>query len=197
MSRHRRPLVACALLLAVLAAVGFGYRQHKRYKHLAVHDPGMVYRSAWLESDVFAELIEEHQIRTILNLCEPDELGPERCIDQRRAVKGAGARLIELAFPPTLDAADPVVAQVVEILNEPSNFPLLVHCQHGVTRTAKVLVIYDILHRGLTAEASLKAMPLFGRREYNVAVQAFAKDFEARHRELYPQSAGRLDALRR
>jgi hypothetical protein len=40
-------------------------------------------------------------------------------------------------------------------------------------------------------------MPLFGRDAYNVSVYAFARDFEKRHDQLYPQAAAKLDVLRR
>jgi Tyrosine phosphatase family len=174
------------------------YRHHKRYKHLAVHDAHMVYRSAWLDSDVFRELIEEYQIRTVLNLCEPDELGNDLCVGQRQAVRGSGAKLIEMPMPAsTLDPANPEIAKFIPILSNPENYPMLVHCQHGVTRTAKVLVMYDILYRGMTAEQSIAAMPLFGHDDYPVSVRAFARNFEEQYRNLYPQAQGKLDILRR
>ena len=186
------------VLLVGAIAGGLSYRHHKRYKHLAIHEPGMVYRSAWLEAEVFREVIEKYQIRTVLNLCEPDELGAQRCIDQRTAVRGSGARLVELPMPAAmLDPADPAIQPFVDLLSDPQNYPLLVHCQHGVTRTAKVLVMYDILFRDMTAEQSLAAMPLFGREAYPVSVRVFAKRFEERHARLYPQAAGKLDVLRR
>ncbi|MGQ0635053.1 MAG: fused DSP-PTPase phosphatase/NAD kinase-like protein [Planctomycetaceae bacterium] len=195
-ARHR--LWLWGFVLISVAAGGFAYRQHKRYKHWAVHQPGMVYRSAWLEPDVFVEQIEKHQIRTVLNLCNPGEMGEARCVDERRAVEGAGARLIELPMPAaSVDSADPEIQQFVEVLSNPRNYPLLVHCQHGVTRTAKVLAMYDILFRGQSAAASIAAMPLFGRDEYSVSVRAFAKDFEKRHAQLYPQADRSLDVLHR
>jgi protein tyrosine phosphatase (PTP) superfamily phosphohydrolase (DUF442 family) len=186
-------------LIAVIVTVagGLGYRHHKRYKHLAAHDPNMVYRSAWLDADVFREVIEEQQIRTVLNLCNPEEMCELR-VDQRRAVHGSGARLIEMPMPAaTLDPADPEIKKFVTVLSNPENYPLLVHCQHGVTRTAKVLVMYDILFRGMTAEQSIAAMPRFGRDEYPVSVRTFARNFEERHRQLYPQALGKLDILLR
>jgi hypothetical protein len=182
----------------MVMASGLAYRQHKRYKHFAVHDANMVYRSAWLEPDVFRELIEEYQIRTVLNLCEPNELGAEQCVSQRQAVYGSGARLIEMPMPAQkLDPADPEIAKFVSVLGNPENYPLLVHCQHGVTRTAKVLVMYDILFRHKTAEQSIAEMPLFGHDDYPVSVRAFARNFESQHRQLYPHATNKLDILLR
>jgi protein tyrosine phosphatase (PTP) superfamily phosphohydrolase (DUF442 family) len=198
MLTRRRFWIWGLCLLVVFTAGGLAYRQHKRYKHFAIHDPEMVYRSAWLDGDTFRELIEDYQIRTVLNLCEPDEMGHERCLDQQAAVRGSGARLIEMPMPAaTLDPADPEVAKFISVLSNPENYPLLVHCQHGVTRTAKVLVMYDILFRRMTAEQSLAAMPLFGREVYPVSVRTFAQNFEDRHTQLYPQAAHKLDLLRR
>jgi hypothetical protein len=198
MFQKRRILILGLVLLVAAVAGGLTYRHHKRYKHLAIHDAGMVYRSAWLEADVFREIIEKYQIRTVLNLCEPGELGEERCIDQRQAVRGSGARLIELPMPAaTIDPSDAAIHPFVEVLCDPQNYPLLVHCQHGVTRTAKVLAMYDILFRGMTADQSIAAMPLFGRTEYSVSVRAFARQFEEQHGKLYPQTADKLDILKR
>jgi protein tyrosine phosphatase (PTP) superfamily phosphohydrolase (DUF442 family) len=198
MFKKRRIWILGIVLLIAAVAGGLTYRHHKRYKHLAIHDPGMVYRSAWLEADVFREIIEKYQIRTVLNLCEPGELGEQRCIDQRQAVRGSGARLIELPMPAaTIDPDDPAIQPFVELLSDPTNYPLLVHCQHGVTRTAKVLAMYDILFRGMTAEQSIAVMPLFGRTDYSVSVRAFARNFEEQHGKLYPQTVGKLDVLKR
>ena len=125
-TRRRLSILGISLLIAV-AGGGLMYRHHKRYKHLAIHDPGMVYRSAWLEPDVFREIIEKYQIRTVLNLCEPNELGEQRCLDQRAAVRGSGTRLVEMPMPAaTIDPADPAIGPFVELLGDPTNYPLLV-----------------------------------------------------------------------
>jgi protein-tyrosine phosphatase len=185
--------------LAVVAAIAGGgaYRYVHRYKHFAIHEPGLVYRSAWVEPDVFTELIEDYQIRTVLNLCEPGEMGEARWEGERQAVRGAGAQLLEMSLPRTVDAGDPVVEQFIQVLKNPDNYPILVHCQHGVTRTAKVLAMYDILFRGMPAEKSLRAMPLFGRDEYGPPVQAFAASFEKLHGREFPQMAQELKTLHR
>lgn len=183
-----------------LCAVAGGltwYGNRKRYNHFEVHDTGLVYRSAWLEADVFAELISRYQIRSIVNLCNPDEMGRQRCVAERSAVEGSGAVLYDVTMPNTIDPADPQVARLVEILANPNNYPLLVHCQHGVTRTAKFLAMYDILYRHLSADESLARMPVFGHGEYTVSVYAFARNFEKQHAESYPQAAGALEQLRR
>jgi protein tyrosine phosphatase len=186
------------VLVAIVAVVGgWAYWHAHRYNHFAIHDRGMVYRSAWVEPDVFAELIADYQIRTVINLCEPGEMGEARWEGERKAVRGAGAQLLEMSLPRTVNAADPVVEDYVQVLRNPDNYPILVHCQHGVTRTAKVLAMYDILVRGKTAQESLAAMPLFGRDQYSLPVQAFAASFEELRKKDAPQVSADLKSLRR
>ncbi|MBA3311681.1 MAG: hypothetical protein M3552_09465 [Planctomycetota bacterium] len=190
---------AILFTLAVVSAVGGGYayQHHHRYKHIATHEPGMMYRSAWVEPDVMAELIEKHQIRAVVNLCAPGEMGEHRWALQRETVQNCGARLLELSMPNTIDPRDPGIAPHLAALSDPDNYPMLVHCQHGVTRTSKFLAIYDMCFRGKTAEESLAAQPLFGRDRHNVNVTAFCREFEKSREALYPQAtASQLDVLR-
>ncbi len=193
-------LVRGVLPVLVAAAIygGWEYRQHVRFKHFAVHEPGMVYRAAWLDPEPLGKIIEKHQIRAVVNLCTPGEMGGERWEQERHAVTNAGAKLIELEMPVTVNADDPAIARHLDVLKNPNNYPLLVHCQHGVTRTAKFLAIYDIAFRDKSAQESLAAQPLFGREDHNVHVRAFVQSFEKEHKKLYPSAtSGSLDVLRR
>ena len=178
-------------LAAVIGTVagGYFYNQHHRYKHLATHDEGLVYRAAWLEPDVLDEVIEKYQIRAVVNLCNPGEMGEPRWEGERKAVTNAGARLIELPMTLNVEAEDPTISDHLEVLSDPNNYPMLVHCQHGVTRTAKFLSLYDIKYRGLSAEDSLARQPLFGRDDHNVNVRAFVKNFDKEYNKLYPTAS--------
>lgn len=181
-----RKVILGIVLIAVVAGIGANwYRIHHRYKHYAIHEPGMVHRSAWMEPDVFEEQIEKYQFRTVVNLCKPGELGELRWEQQRQAVSNAGSRLVELPMPFEIDPDDPLIEKHIELFSNPDNYPMLVHCQHGVTRTAKALALYDMVFRGKGADESLDAMPLFGREDHNVNVRAFAREFEKKRLAKY------------
>ncbi|MCA9068982.1 MAG: hypothetical protein KDA84_08670 [Planctomycetaceae bacterium] len=196
----KKTVIRIVTVLVVVSAIGGGlaYRHHQRYKHFRVHEKGMVYRSAWVEPDVMSELIEKHQFRSVVNLCNPGEMGEARWDAEREAVRNAGARLIELPMPLTVDVDTPAIEEHLAVLSNPDNYPMLVHCQHGVTRTAKFLTIYDIVFRGKTADDSLAAQPLFGRDQHNVNVRAFAKTFEHDYKQTFPTaSAESLNVLKK
>ncbi len=198
MFRRLRSRVLPVIALAGSFAGGWAAWEHQRYKHLAVHEPGMMYRAAWLEPGPLANVIERHQIRSVVNLCAAGEMGEDRWSAQREAVKNAGARLFELPMPTGVEATEPEIEKHLEALSNPDNYPMLVHCQHGVTRTAKFLAIYDIAFRNRTADETFAAQPKFGREDHNVNVKAFVRDFETRHQRLYPgATADKLDVLKR
>ncbi|MGC1273451.1 MAG: hypothetical protein WBC44_07055 [Planctomycetaceae bacterium] len=181
---HRMKAILFTLAIVLAMGAGYAYRSHLRYRNVAVHEPGKVYRAAWVEPDVMTDLIEKHRIRTVVNLCMPGEMGEHRWAVEREIVRNAGARLLELPMPVTTDPAGQDLQPHLAALSEAGNFPMLVHCQHGVTRTSKFLAIYDMCIRGKSADESLSAQPLFGTAEHDAGVQAFCRDFEQRRGEL-------------
>jgi predicted protein tyrosine phosphatase len=178
MSRRRQISIVVLALVAATATGGWIYHQQHRFKHFAVHEPGMVYRSAWLAPDALAQLIETYQIRSVVNLCNPDEMTPQMWEGERQAVKSAGATLHDVPLPNSVEFDPHVWEQHLAILSNPNNYPMLVHCQHGVTRTAMLLTAYDVIHRHKTAADSLAAQPLFGHTKDNVHLQAFGKNLQ-------------------
>jgi protein tyrosine phosphatase (PTP) superfamily phosphohydrolase (DUF442 family) len=180
MGRNRKIAIG-GLVLAVVSATATGawiYYQQHHFKHFAVHDPRMVYRSAWLGPDALAQIIETYQIRSVVNLCNPDEMTPEMWESERKAVASAGATLHAVPLPNSVEFDPQVWQSHLEILADPNNYPMLVHCQHGVTRTAMLLAAYDVIYRHKSAADSLAAQPLFGHTKDNVHLQAFGKNLQ-------------------
>ncbi len=178
MSRKRQIGVVVLFLMVVAATAGGILYQQQRFKHFAVHEPGMVYRSAWLAPDVLSELIAKYQIRSVVNLCNPTEMTPQQWEGERHAVEGSGAVLHTVPLPEQIEFDPQVWSQHLKILADPNNYPMLVHCQHGVTRTGMLLTAYDVIYRQMSAEESLDAQPTFGHGRANVHVRAFGKNFE-------------------
>lgn len=179
--------LVAAMVLVTAAGAWTVYRHHVRYRHFAVHDPGKVYRSAWVDSDVFRELIPRYKVRTVINLCYPGEMG-DRIVGERAAVSETGAKLVELPFPSneSSDVDYPALREIEAIFADPASYPIWIHCQHGRERTVKALSIYDIRQRGLSAETSLARMPLFGMPHPRPVVD-FAHNYQ---RQFPPPAAG-------
>ena len=173
--RHLRRVLIVMMISGVLG--GYAYRQHHRYKHFAVHEPGKLYRCGWVEADVMQELVQTYRVKTVLNLCRPGEMGPTRADEERRAVESAGAKLIELSLPDTADPYDPQIEPHKSVLLDPANYPMIIHCQHGVNRTARTIAMYEVLVHRADGEVAVQQMPRFGRRKYEPLEYEFARNF--------------------
>ncbi len=193
--RLSEPLVV--LTLVGIAAIGIlAYRQHHRYKHFAVHEPGQVYRCGWVAADVMGELVRTYQAKTVINLCRPGEMGPTRATDERAAVEEAGAQLLELPMPDTADPHDPRIVEHIATLKNPANYPIIIHCQHGVNRTARTIAMYEVLVHHTDGEAAIHKMPRFGRDDYEALEYEFARNFTAEFLEP-AQTAEKVGDVRR
>ena len=198
-SRFSFQIKTILIIAAVLAGVaaGYAYRHHHRYKHVAVHDPGKIYRAAWVDPDVMGELIDRYEIRTVVNLCAPGEMGEHHWDLERETVRNAGARLLELPMPNTLEHQGRAIQPHLDAIQNPENYPMLVHCQNGIGRTSQFLALYDMTTRGMTAEESLAAQPTFGRPRHEAGVRMFCQrvesgdDADSAHRIISSRAAPR------
>jgi protein tyrosine phosphatase (PTP) superfamily phosphohydrolase (DUF442 family) len=181
---RRRQFWIMALFLVALVGTGGGiYYEQQRFRHFAVHDPGMVYRSAWLSPGALSQLIENYQIRSVVNLCNPDEMTPQMWESERKAVVGAGARLHTVPLSESIEITPQNWDAHFRILSDPNNYPMLVHCQHGVTRTGMFVTAYDVMMRHMNAEESVALQPTFGHGHANVHLRSFAKSLDKYARE--------------
>jgi hypothetical protein len=178
MSRKLQLSIVVLFLAVVAGTGGWIYYQQHRFKHFAVHESGMVYRSAWLAPDALSQIIETYQIRSVVNLCNPDEMTPQQWEGERKAVAGAGATLFAVPLPNSVNVDPQSWKPHLDIMANPDNYPMLVHCQHGVTRTSMFLTAYDVIYRHKTAEDSLAVQPIFGHVRGDVHVHMFARNFE-------------------
>ncbi len=114
--------------------------------------PG-VYRSAQ-PSKVDIKALKAFGIKTILNLNNDENV----MAAERRAAEINGINLIE---HPMSGFWSPDVAQVersLDLLNDPSNYPILVHCKHGEDRTGLIIGLHRVYAEGWEPEAAYDEM---------------------------------------
>lgn len=139
--------LAIGLPVLSLAALGFAERDRLVHRIGTVRE-GVLYRSATLSPDRLEAFVREHGIRTLVNLRHSD-LEAERAIAERH-----GARYVQIPCGqvPDLEQID----RFLEILDDPANQPVLVHCMHGVGRTGVFSAVYRIEQDGWTAEQAIE-----------------------------------------
>lgn len=130
------------------------YRLHYNYsKRFRVVTPGRVYRSGQLTAAALAEAIRQHQIRTVINvqneLPNPDLGG----IDEATWVQQLGAKYVFLEMDLIDRRRLPVerptaVAAFLQIMDDPANYPVLIHCRAGLHRTGTLVALYRLEYEG-------------------------------------------------
>jgi len=111
-----------------------------------------LYRSAQPTAEGFAEA-KKLGIKTILNIrwgsSDRDEL------------KGLGLQYFHISFS-ALNPEDSDVIAFLQVVQDPANHPVLVHCQRGADRTGMMVAIYRHMVQGWPMVRAKKELPRFG-----------------------------------
>jgi protein tyrosine phosphatase (PTP) superfamily phosphohydrolase (DUF442 family) len=187
------PWVYGLTLLGLLIGISFGYYRW-RYDHgkrLRVVTPGKVYRSGQLTADGFEEALRRYGIRTVLNLQEesPDPEFPDG-MRESQICRRLGARFefifVDLVCRWQSPEQQPTsLERLYELLDDPSNYPLLIHCRAGLHRTGILTAIYRMEYERWTLAEAMAELKDHGfgdkqctsRNEY---IRQYLVEYESR-----------------
>ena len=146
----------------VYELVGFiGFAGIDSAKFRAVVEPGQLYRSGYLEPRPLHRVIREHKLKTILALLNNEPDTPEHQTEDKVACAG-GVKLIRIGMPGDgcgdFDALD----RAADVIADPANRPLLVHCAAGVHRTGAAYAAYRMKHCGWELDKALAEGEKYG-----------------------------------
>jgi protein tyrosine phosphatase (PTP) superfamily phosphohydrolase (DUF442 family) len=147
------------LLALAGATVGlwFGVLRYRFVAKRFGHVTPIVHRSGQISEYMIGPTLEEHGIRTIVDLTEA-EFMPEGKVKEREIAAEKGIKLLN--FPLVGDGTGDVeqyakaVAAVIEC--ERKGEPVLVHCAAGTYRTGGVVACFRILYQGWSMEDAMK-----------------------------------------
>lgn len=159
------------LLLAALLAAGLysAYRTHVQYNFTEV-TPNKVYSSAAIPPDEIADWVRRHGIRTVVDLRfpgTPDQVNNPESVDQVQAERDALANIAGVNYVnvPSEQVPDRAALQrFFEVMDDQSNYPVLIHCHHGVGRAVLFSALYRVEYEGVSpadARARTRLFPQF------------------------------------
>lgn len=133
-------LVVLGLTMPVMVAV----RQQQHTKNFHVVREGVLYRSAQMTLPGLQRIVHDHGIRTVVSLREGvdgTDLAEERYCNSQEI---RFVRLLPKRWDRSTGVApvDDNVRTFLEIMRDPSNHPVLVHCFAGIHRTGAYCAIY-------------------------------------------------------
>jgi tyrosine-protein phosphatase SIW14 len=160
-------VVVVLVLGPPLALYRFEYIHAKRFREVT---PGRFYRCGQMTADGLREIVARHGIRTVINLQHENRdpllrdhwLG-KGTITESELCRQLGVRYVLLTpdlLPPDNrpDTEPPVVAEFLELLDDESNYPILLHCKAGLHRTGRLTAIYRMEYQGWSAGEALREL---------------------------------------
>ncbi len=169
-----------ALVVLLIAIPFVHYRaSFERTKRLREVTPGVFYRSGQMTVEGYEDAVERLKIRTIVNLRDdvPDPDVRKSFFDAHTVKESELCRRLGIRWvfiPPDLipksriPAARPVaIDRFLELLDDASAYPILVHCNAGLNRTGVIVAVYRMEHDGWTPLQAWNELRANGFGEYS------------------------------
>lgn len=113
---------------------------------------GKLYRSAQPDENDLEYLHKTYGIRTILNLRGESE-SFEREFSQRH-----GINLVEISMSARRKPSQEEIGRFFEVVDNPKNWPVIIHCKGGADRTGILIAIYRIERQGWSVKKAEEEM---------------------------------------
>lgn len=177
----RKPLLSvlglCLVVFFVVAPAVVHYRmRYDHFKRLRVVTTGKVYRSGQLSEAGLREAIRQLGLKAVVNLQDetPEPIFPSGKLESEVCAE-EGTRFIFLP-PDTLShkkatmARPRAVDEFLRIMDDSTNYPVLLHCRAGLHRTGTLVALYRIEYESWPCRDALIELQDngFGRSDCNV-----------------------------
>lgn len=163
---HRLKIAFSLLIVALIVGVPtwHGFARSKRYRNFRVVEEGVLYRSGLMTPEGLKRSVEQKRIKTVVSLRDglsKAEQAEEKYCQER------GIRFVRIPFR-AWQAADGSVPQeegfkdFFQVMREPANHPVLIHCFAGHHRTGGFCAAYRMEFHHWTQQEAIHEMRQLG-----------------------------------
>jgi tyrosine-protein phosphatase SIW14 len=170
MARMLSVVIGVALVGALIAGpIVFALHQQEQQRHFRVVRDGVLYRSGQMSVEGLRRAIHDYGIRTVIALRDARD-GSKGDADRQEEAFCNKEDVQFIRLPPrgwadSPDGPAPVeenVRKYLQILRDPRNHPVLVHCFAGIHRTGAYCAIYRMEFERWTNAQALTEMKACG-----------------------------------
>lgn len=145
-----------AILIAAVVGLGAWYGVVGVYpnlvpKNFGVVEPGVLYRAGWLTPAATTKVVQEHNIKTIIDFGGFDHR-PAHHERAQRTADALGVRRVVLPLWGDAQGDPNRYAEALRIVTDPENQPVLVHCAAGSERTGCLVGLFRMKTEGYTVD---------------------------------------------
>lgn len=155
MKRIITRVILIVLLAGELCLAGWYGEQREIYKFDIVQT-GILYRSGQPIGEGWDRLANLYGVKTVIDLRETDKPKAPWSTEQDHACQRYGMKLIHMPMTDTKEPSPENWRKFLDIVHDPANWPVLVHCEMGTARTGVMIGGYRIVEQGLTAALACK-----------------------------------------
>ncbi len=164
MRRWLIPLLGAATVLALIVGpVVYAFHEEKQTRNFRVVRDGVLYRSARMTPAGLKRVVHDYGIRTVVSLRDADRFDREEeefCRQQELSFYRLPPRHWDTSNGPA--EAEANVRQFRDILDDPDNYPILVHCFAGIHRTGAYVAVYRMEREHWSNEEAIAEVKALG-----------------------------------
>ena len=153
----KKKIIALILLVVIGISGKYVYDRHINHNFMTITE-GKVYKSGVIPPDEIESYVKKYHIKSIIDLRFPgtgDDVNNPEIPAELTAEKQAIERIPGVNY--FNDGSDQVPNQknldiFFKIMDNPNNYPVLIHCYHGIGRAQMYSAIYRIEYEGFSNE---------------------------------------------
>ena len=142
------------VVVAIVAAYVYAVNINHNFRTVS---EGKVYKSGVIPPGQLAAYMEKYHIKSVVDLRKPGtndlvnnpEVAPE-LVAEKKAVEAAGGNYFDVGSEQIPDEA--TLQRFYKVMDNPDNYPVLIHCYHGEGRAPLFSAIYKIEYEGVPNE---------------------------------------------
>jgi tyrosine-protein phosphatase SIW14 len=169
MPRYLKHVFAIFIVVLLVAGpLAYARHRHNWFRNFHVVRDGVLYRSGQITLDGLKQIVQDYQIKTVITLRDAPSPGdPPPDLDEEEWCKSQEMNHVRLT-PRAWEAADGSVpaaknvAVFIEVMKNPDNYPVLIHCLAGKHRTGAYCAVFRMEHDKWTNQQAIDEMKLYG-----------------------------------